>query len=237
MVGVKNKIERGEKVINTKCKILLHNMILMKYRIKDVGDYVDVGIDTSLLRLLEDKSLCVFCILRNPERRHPHTIREHENIKGEEIPGVINEEEVLRILISLYKDIEEELERYLRRTMNILRKISLSSILRIFMIPYRSPYWDIEKMREGEVRRLKLRYHAYIIMREVLKFHRDIDIEDVEIFSSRTVKYPLRYVFNNNNIQIYDEPRDKEEKIYENILNLDYGYKEYVLSLLKEDHS
>ncbi|RLF19594.1 MAG: hypothetical protein DRZ82_05250 [Thermoprotei archaeon] len=208
----------------------------MKYRIKDTRDYVNVGIDTSLLKLLEDKSLCAFCILRDPESRHLHIIREHEDIKGEEVPGIINEEKVLRVLISVYKEVEGEVERYLRRTMNILRKISLSSILRVFMIPHLSPYRDIEKMREGEIRRLKLRYQAYIIMREVLKFHRDVDIGAVEIFSSRIVKYPLRYVLNDNNIRVYNEFKGKEEKVYENILNLDHGYREYILSLLKGGH-
>jgi len=197
---------------------------------------VNVGIDTSLLRLLKDKSLCVFCIVRDPERKYSHVMREYKSIKGEEIQGIKDEEKVLRIFIDVYRNIEEELERYLGKIMSTLRRISLSSILRIFMIPHLSSYRDIENIREHEMRGLKLKYQTYIIMREVFKFRKGVDVGDIEIFSSRIVKYPHRYVLKDDNVKIYDELEGREEKIYESILNLDQGYKGYVLSILKEDH-
>ena len=197
---------------------------------------MNIGIDTSLLRLLEDKSLCAFCVVRDPERKYGYIMRKYKGIKGEEIRGIRDEENVLGIFINVYRDIEEEIERYLGKIMSTLRRISLSTILRIFMIPHLSPYRDIESIRENKVKDLKLKYQTYIIMREVFKFHKGVDVGDIEIFSSRNVKYPHRYVLKNDNVRIYDELEGREEKNYESILNLDQGYKEYVLSILKEDH-
>ncbi|RLE55798.1 MAG: hypothetical protein DRJ40_07190 [Thermoprotei archaeon] len=214
--------------------VLLHRLLRVKYVVGcgNSARFCDLVFDTSLLEVLRNGWYVLFCLRRGVDVEGI-VCKIDENVPYIVFGGKLRGVDVLSLIKGLYVDLVEEFGCYRSKVFRFLRSISLSSILRMFMIPHLSPVRRVDVVRKEVVDKLGAdKLHAISIIEEVVGFSRDA--LEFRVLEESEISYPMLYALERSGrITVFDLVRGIEDRRYVVILERDQGYRDFVVNALR----